>query len=318
MANDTGLRLVADVGGTHSRLAMYDPASDALRCRHDYRNADFNGMAAVIARWLEEIDEPRPAYCCIAIAAPPFDDQVEMLNLNWSFSINSLRETFGFTALRCINDFEGNAYALPHLSAQDLETLHIGKVGNSGKLAAVGPGTGLGGATFGLVNGNPVANACEPGHMSLAAATPLEQAIFAQLLKERPDVFAELLLSGPGIKVLYDSLAQVMGQSPESLSAEEISQRAADKTCGLCVETMETFCALLGSLCGDYVLAQGAYGGLYLCGGILPRMLPLLTQSTFHQRFVTKGNMTERLRDVPIHLVVSGRAGLIGAAHTPI
>jgi len=311
-------RLVGDIGGTHSRLALYDPTRNKLLSRYDYRNADFDGIAAVIETWLSELQQPRPTQACIAIAAPPFDDLVEMINLKWAFSIRELAQEFRFDAIRCINDFESNAYSLPHLTPEDLETLHAGQAGASGKLAAVGPGTGLGGATFGLVEGNPVANASEPGHMSLAPATALEQDVFALILKQRPDVYAELLLSGPGILMLYNTLARVVDETPEALDAAEISARAANGSCRLCVETMDMFCGLLGSLCGDYVLAQGAYGGLYLCGGILPQMLPLLTQSTFHQRFMTKGSLKPQLYAVPVHIVVSGRAGLIGAAHSPL
>lgn len=314
----TATRLVADIGGTNARLALFDPRDGSLRHRHDFENAEFDSLEAVIERWIAQLQEPAPTQACLAVAAPPFDDRVEMLNLNWTFSIAAVAQRFGFEAIRCINDFESNAYALPHLTAGDLETIHPGIAGATGKLAAVGPGTGLGGAAFGLVDGRPVASASEPGHMSLAAVTAVEQAAFGLLLKTHPDVYAELLLSGPGIVRLYETLAQVMGEEAPPLTAAQITARATDTDCELCAETMATFCALLGSLCGDYVLAQGAYGGLYLCGGILPRMLPLLTQSTFHTRFVTKGGMQAHLEDVPVYVVTSGAAGLLGAAHTPL
>lgn len=317
-STSTATRLVADIGGTNARLALFDPRDGSLRHRQDFENAHFESLEAVIERWLDQLQEPPPAQACLAVAAPPFDDKVEMLNLNWTFSISAIAARFNFDAIRCINDFESNAYALPYLTPTDLHTLHPGVAGATGKLAAVGPGTGLGGAAFGLVDGRPVASASEPGHMSLAAVTPVEQAVFSLLLKSHPDVYAELLLSGPGIVRLYETLAQVMGEQASPLSAAQITAHAAAADCELCVETMATFCALLGSLCGDYVLAQGAYGGLYLCGGIIPRMLPQLTQSAFHSRFVTKGGMRPHLEDVPVFAVTSGTAGLVGAAHAPL
>lgn len=311
-------RLVADVGGTNSRLALYDPANNSLRARRDYANENYDNLTDVIAQWLEDLPEAAPTLACLAIAAPPFDDEVIMGNLDWSFSIRETAARFKFDTLRVINDFEGNAYGLVHLEDDDIETLLPGKPGGSGKLAAVGPGTGLGGATFGLVAGQPVANACEPGSMSLSPATQMELELFRLLLKDHSDIYAELLLSGPGIPLLYHSIATLMGEQAEALTAEEISQRALSGSCGLCTQTMETFCALLGSACGDFVLAQGAYGGLYLCGGILPQIRPVLSGSSFTHRFAQKGIMQKHLADVPLHLIISGRAGLLGAAHAPL
>lgn len=311
-------RLVADVGGTNSRLALWDAAENTLRARQDYLNEDFTSFEQVLAAWIDGLNEPSPAQACIAIAAPPFDDQVTMPNIGWSFSISEVSTRFHLDQMRVINDFESNAYSLLHLSAEDITTLHQGKTGNSGKLAAVGPGTGLGGASVGLVAGQPTASACEPGHMSLAPATPLEMDLFSLLMKSHPVIYAELLLSGRGLPRLHQAMAEIMGESAQTLSAPEISRRALADECPLASQTMQTFCALLGSLCGDFVLAQGAYGGLYLCGGILPRILPLLASSSFLSRFSAKGEMQDYMVAVPIHVITSGRAGLIGAAHAPL
>ncbi|MFK7977358.1 MAG: glucokinase [Halioglobus sp.] len=311
-------RLVADVGGTNSRIALWDPALNELSNRCDYLNEDFESFNAVIAAWLAQLNEPAPEQACVAIAAPPFDDLVEMPSIDWSFSIRQTAKQFGFDDMRVINDFEANAYSLPHLSQNDIVTIHQGEAGSSGKLAAVGPGTGLGGAAFGLVAGRPTASACEPGHMSLAPATPMELELFSLLLKKHPVIYAELLLSGRGLPRLYAAVAEVMGEKAEVLGAPEISARAQTEEYPTCSQTMETFCALLGSICGDFVLAQGAYGGLYLCGGILPKMVALLSNSSFQTRFTAKGEMQEYLQAVPIHVITSGRAGLIGAAHTPL
>lgn len=311
-------RLVADVGGTHSRLALWDPASNTLRARQDYLNESFSGFEHIIATWVEGLAEPQPTHACIAIAAPPFEDRVEMPSIGWSFSITALSAQFGLELIRVINDFESNAYSLIHLSDEDITTIHQGASGSSGKLAAIGPGTGLGGAAFGLVAGQPTASACEPGHMSLAPATPLEMALFTQLMKQHPVIYAELLLSGRGLPRLYRAICAVMGETAEDVSAPEISQKALADQCARCVQTMQTFCGLLGSVCGDFVLAQGAYGGLYLCGGILPQILPLLSNSTFLSRFSAKGEMQDYMTAVPVHVITSGRAGLLGAAHTPL
>jgi len=311
-------RLVADIGGTHTRLAVFDPGSNDLRARRTYRNRDYGQLADLVADWLRDLAGPHPVDACLAVAAPPpFDDRVRMVNMDWSFSLRELADRFGFARLHCINDFQANAYALPHLDAGDLVTLHRGDPGAAGKLATVGPGTGLGGATLEMSGPAPVACASEPGHMGLAPATELELALFAHLLPRYGEVYAELLLSGPGLSRLYRALAAVRGGPAEDLAPEEISTRALAGQCGLCTEALHTFCALLGSVCGDFVLANGAYGGLYLAGGIVPHILEFLRTSTFIPRFRAKGEMSGHLARVPLHVITGTSTGLLGAAHAP-
>ena len=311
-------RLVADMGGTNTRLALFDPLANELRSLSHYINRDYGQPEDIIAAWLNALREPRPTACCLAVAAPPFDDRITMLNIDWSFSCREMAERFEFSALRCINDFEANAHALPHLADHDLTTLYCGKRSASGKLATIGAGTGLGGATLTLTEGAPIAGASEPGYMGLAAATDVELELFRHLLKQYGEIYAELLLSGPGLQRLYQSLADIQGQNPPSLAPEAISARALTGQCELCTLTLNTFCALLGSISGDYVLANGAYGGLYLAGGFLPDMIPFLQNSTFVQRFQNKGKMRDHLADVPLYSISSAVTGLLGAAHAPL
>ncbi len=311
-------RLVADVGGTNTRLALFDPAADELRALVTYDNCDHQQLEDIITHWLQALDEPAPITCCIAAAAPPADDRVVMVNINWSFSCRDLARRFGFATLGWINDFQGIAHALPHLGGADRQLLHAGHPKAQGKLAAMGPGTGLGGATLEIVAGTPLACACEPGHMGLAAATALELEIARLLLPRHGEIHAELLVSGPGLQRLYHTLAQIRGKTPDQLIPAEISRRALQNQDELCVLTLNTFCALLGSVCGDFVLAGGAYGGLYLAGGIIPRMIPFLRASNFAQRFRTKGRMSDHLASVPLYAITAAQPGLIGAAHAPL
>ncbi len=312
-------RLVADVGGTHTRLALFDPLTQELRAQRGYMNRDHGQFEDIIDAWLADLAEPPPKDCCLAVAAPPpFDDRVTMLNIDWSFSLHNLAERFGFSRLRCINDFEGNAYALPHLSDQNLTTLHPGTVAGKGKLATIGPGTGLGGATLDMAAAVPTACASEPGHMGLAPATELELALFGHLQARYGEVYAELLLSGPGLQRLCQSLAAIRGQEIPAFTPQEISARALADQCELCTLALNTFCALLGSISGDFVLANGAYGGLYLAGGVIPRMIEFLQASPFVRRFQAKGKMRNHLARVPLYIITGETAGLLGAAHAPL
>ena len=312
-------RLVADVGGTNTRLALFDPVADEFRALAVFINREHQRLEDIIRSWLESLAEPAPTSCCIAVAAPPSADRVTMVNMDWSFSCRELAAHFGFAQLRQLNDFESNAYALPHLCAGDRELLHPGiRDGSDGKLATMGPGTGLGGATLEMIAGAPHASACEPGHMGLAPATELELELLRLLLPRHGEIHAEFLVSGPGLQRLYLALAEIRDEAVAHRTPADITNRALQLQDELCALALHTFCGLLGSVCGDFVLANGAYAGLYLAGGIIPRMIPFLQQSTFTQRFRGKGAMCEHLDAVPLYAITTAQPGLIGAAYAPL
>jgi glucokinase len=308
---------VGDIGGTNTRLALFDAETHSLRHIQPYINREFEGLGSVIDAWIDTLADPVPTACCLAVAAPPFDDIVSMLNMDWSFSISGLAKQFGFTRMRCINDFEGNAFALPHLRDSDRVVLRSTPEPVCRKLAVVGPGTGLGGATLEFFGDTPVAHASEPGHISLGPGTREELAVFELLLAERGDVYAELLLCGPGLLRIYQTLGKVRGETIDNLTPAEVLKLGANDESALAKDALAMFCALLGSLCGDYVLATGSYGGLYLAGGILPRMVPFLEASDFRQRFDSKGEMRPHLVKVPLYAITNNTTGLVGAAHAP-
>ena len=313
-----GTRLVADIGGTNSRLALFDGATQALRSQRNYQNSDFPDFEAVVARWLDELAEPAPEQCCLAIAAPPFEDRVDMLNIDWSFSLQALASRFGFRSIQGINDFVGNAYALPHLGNEDLAVLRAAPGAAGTRLATMGPGTGLGGCVLTRTAGQAIACHSEPGHMGLAAANQLEIDLFRAVLGGPGEIYAEYLLSGDGLLRLYRAMAEVRGEQATATSPADVSERALARECELSVATLDTFCALLGSVCGDFVLANGAFGGLYLAGGILPRILDILAAGPFLDRLRSKGKMAAHLDKVPVYVIVTDRAGLLGAGHAPM
>jgi glucokinase len=314
----TADRMVGDIGGTNTRLALFDAHAKQLRFQRNYRNRDYGSLADIILAWRRDLGDKLPEEACLAVAAPPFDDEVRLLNIDWRFSPRELAKQFGFSQFGCINDFEGNAYALPHLGAHELVTLQAGKPALHGRLATLGPGTGLGGATLDTRGPEPLACASEPGHMGLAPATALEFALFERLRGENGEIYAERLLSGPGLLCLYLVLARERRVDATLQEPEAISAKGLRGECTLCAEALELFCGLLGSACGDFVLANGAYGGLYLAGGILPTMTDFLRKSTFSRRFAAKGKMKKHLSDVPLYLVCGDSIGLVGAAHAPI
>ena len=241
-----------------------------------------------------------------------------MVNIDWSFSLSELQERYGLEAFRWLNDFQANAHALPHLAADDLEVLRAGQSADGARLATMGPGTGLGGATLEWVDGVPRACDSEPGHTGLSPANELELEIFRLLVPRHGEMYAEFLVSGAGLERLYRALSEIRGNAPELLTAAEVSARGLAGSDAACVQALETFCALLGSACGDFVLSKGAYGGLYLAGGIVPRMLPFLKASSFEQRFRDKGEMGPHLDQIPLYAITTPHPGLLGAAHAPL
>jgi glucokinase len=154
--------------------------------------------------------------------------------------------------------------------------------------------------------------------MGLAPATALELELFRFLQPRYGEIYAEWLVSGPGLQRLYEALAAIQGQDRQALCSEEISAKAVAGHCQLCTLTLNTFCALLGSISGDFVLANGAYGGLYLAGGFIPRMIGFLQASPFVQRFQEKGKMRDHLSRVPLYVISGETTGLLGAAHAPL
>ncbi len=309
-------RLVADVGGTNTRLAAFNPDTGGLESVAYYTNRDFNAFEDVIALWLQG-QAAHPAEACLAIAAPPTGDRVDMINMDWSFSLSGLAERFGFTRLGFLNDFEANAYALPHLAEEELAPLKTGERGAQ-VFAVVGPGTGLGGSALIRGAAGDIARACEPGHVGLSPADALELELFSLLLARHRDLYAELLLSGPGLARLYRAMATLRGTTAQDLEPSEVSRRALAGQCATCEAALDTFCALLGSFCADFVLCNGAYGGLYLAGGIAPAIRPVLERGAFNRRFEEKGLMTALLEKVPRYIITGTTTGLTGAAHAPL
>ncbi|PLW83564.1 glucokinase [Kineobactrum sediminis] len=321
MTNATlATRLVADVGGTNTRLALYDYDSHQLRAIQSYTNRDEGSFETIIGNWLQDLDEPAPEDACIAVAAPPDGDRVVMSNMDWSISRQDLATQFGFNRIRVINDFESNAYALPHLGAESLSLIHRGEPSASDcpRLATIGPGTGLGGAVLQKAGGVWDAIACEPGHMALAPVGSAELEIWRVLSKQHPRIYTELLVSGPGLVHLYGALAEVQGIDSSINSPEEISRRGVQYEDQVCVDTLALFCRLLGTACADFVLANGSYGGLYLAGGILPRMLDFFAASGFPDRFIDRGPVAAQLERMPINVVTHSFQGLLGAGNAPL
>ncbi len=312
------LRLVADIGGTNTRIALYDESTDNFLHRSDYINADFQQLSDLLSVWSTSLDGLHATKACIAIAAPMTGDKIAMVNCSWSFRRQDIARQLGVESVTWLNDFESNAYALPYLLHPALSCLQNANSEPGPVLATVGPGTGLGGATLDRRQTPFQVRSGEPGHMGLSPGNASELAVFTLLLQRFDNIYGELLLSGPGLVRLYRALCESQEVAPTAETPEQISSAALNGEDPLCREAAMMFCNLLGSACGDFVLANGAYGGLYIAGGIVPKILPLVQESGFLGRFRQKGAMEKHLAQVPVYAITGADTGLLGAAHATL
>ncbi|MFD9945002.1 glucokinase [Nonomuraea sp. NPDC059023] len=301
--------LVADVGGTNARFGLVTAPGEAPSHVAVLAGADHASLPDAVAAYLaDHAGGVRPGAACVAVAGPIGGDSYQLTNLPWSGSVRDL----GVPYAVLLNDFEALAVSLPHLGADDLADLG-GPVPGDGIKAVLGPGTGLGVA--GLVPADhgwiPVPG--EGGHVSVPVHDEREQEIVAALRAQGlRHVEAEHVLSGPGLARLYRALALVNGAAPEDgLSAAEIVARAGDP---LCAETVDVFCAMLGTFAGNVALTLGARGGVYIGGGVLPRIVERVRASAFRRRFAASPSMSGYLSSIATTLIVAPQPALTGAA----
>lgn len=306
--------LVADIGGTHIRLGLAEPdrrvgREVTLNC------ADFAEPAAAAAEYLSALPAAdRPDKAVFAVASPVVGDRIAMTNHVWDFSIEETRQRLQLSELRVINDFTALALALPWLEPGDLRSIHPGERRPGEPMALLGPGTGLGVSGLIPVRGRWWPLSSEGGHRDLAPTTEREW-LTLQLLRRRFEhVSAERVLSGPGLVNLYEVLCELDGGCPKRLEPRDVERRARASPDGPEAEALRLFSGWLGAVAGDLALTLGARGGVFLAGGILPKMGPLFDERVFRDRFVAKGRFRDYLEAIPVDLVVHRTAALLGAA----
>jgi glucokinase len=314
MSNDFSTRLLGDVGGTHARFAWQSEPGVSPTLGAVYRCASHSSIAAAIEHYLLDHQLGAPRDCAIGIATPVIGDFVKMTNNDWSFSIAALKAQFGFARLVVINDFTALALALPALGPGDLCSVGSGAAIEGAPKALLGAGTGLG--VSGLIQdagGRWVPIAGEGGHVTLAAHDDQEAAIIAYLRAKFGHVSAERVLSGPGLVNLHEALAGLSGLVQARLQPADVLANAAQDA--LCAQAVAIFCAFLGSTAGDLALTLGSRGGVYIGGGIAPRILPQLQASRFRERFEAKGRFQSYLAAIPTAVVVTAQSpALLGVS----
>jgi glucokinase len=305
-------RLLADIGGTNARFAL-ETAPRQFEGIAVYSCADYASLRVAMQTYLasavaKAVHPGIVRHAAIAIANPVDGDAVRMTNHHWSFSIAALRDDLGLERILVVNDFTALAMALPHLSAAQRVQIGPGAPQEGKPIGLIGPGTGLGVSGLIPVGERWIPLASEGGHATFAPGNEVEAGILQFLWREYGHVSAERLLSGTGLELIYRAL------SGQTLGAADITRRALDGTCADCAKTVECFCSVLGTVAGNVALTLGATGGVYIGGGIVPRLGELFSQSPFRTRFEAKGRLSGYLARIPTYLITEEYPAFLGVS----
>lgn len=300
--------LAGDIGGTNTRLALVDGDPRAPEGFEIYPSAAHSSLEEIVSAFLAT-HPATPAAAAFAIAGPVRDGRVQVTNLAWSVDGKSLASALGLDRVLLLNDLEANAWGLAALDADDFHVLNRGRPGATGNAAVCSAGTGLGEAGLYWDGAKHHPFACEGGHTDFAPLTKQEEGLREFLAAQYDHVSYERVCSGPGLVNIYSYLAGSC-----SLDAPEISQRALDGTDETAVAALDMFVGIYGAESGNLALKLMATGGVYLGGGIAPRILVKLEDGSFMRTFTAKGRFAELLAGIPVRVILNDRTALMGAA----
>jgi glucokinase len=312
--NALELCLIGDVGATNARFALVQPDGTTTAARI-YPLNDYPSLTGAITAYLvEESPFARPGQAVLAVASPITGDQVTLTNHPWTFSIEAVRKHFGLRRFRVINDFAANAVAIPHLADSDRLQIGPGSPVAVAPIGLIGPGTGLGVSALVPLPGGWTPIEGEGGHVTMAPADVQESAVLELMRRRYDHISAERVLSGPGLVNLYNVHCELAAVPAAPFTPPQIADpriwgedpRARDAT--------EMFCAMLGTVAGNLALTLGARGGVYIAGGIVPKLGTVFAKSGFRTRFEAKGRFRSYLAAIPTYVIMRPLPALLGAA----
>ena len=308
--------LVGDVGGTNARFAIARMVGGrpVLEHHESFRGADHPTFLAGVKAFIDGC-AVKPTGGVIAVAGPVTDGEIDLTNSPWRVSEAEL-QTLGLDPIRLINDFEALAWGAPAVPVDELASLGGPDEGDpDATLAVLGPGTGFGVSALARdAGGHAVAMPSEGGHACFAPGDAVEDEILRILRRRYDRVSIERLICGPGLLNLHRALAEIDGRGSHIDDPALITAAALENPNSPCGATLARFCAILGCVAGDIALTTGARGGVYIAGGIAPRILPFLKASPFRERFERKGRFQDYMAAIPTHVILHRHAALLGAA----
>lgn len=316
--------LVGDIGGTSARLGIVDIDAKAVRLIEQRRFAsrDFDGLAPIVQAFLTGVEDV-PDRACFAIACPVIDGKCSTTNLSWEIDVRALSDRIGIPRTDIINDLHAVGHGVQRLTPQDLVTLQAGEPQARGVVGVIGAGTGLGEAFVTWNNDAYLVHSSEGGHVSFAAQNELECRLRNWLASTVGHVSYEHIVSGPGLVRIYEFLveggeadeqAHVRVEMERDDPATVISRHALAHTDPLCERALDVFATAYGAQAGNLALTVMATGGVFVAGGIAPRIVPKLRDGAFMTAFRDKGRLSDVLARVPVKIITNPHVGLIGAA----
>jgi glucokinase len=318
--------LAGDVGGTKVHLALYSFEHAQLVHVRDERFPahEYSGLQEIVQRFLAESSNPEITAACFGVPGPVRGGRLRLTNLPWVLDARELSAGLNITHLFLINDLEANGYGIPELTPDQILTLNQGDPAGVGNRALVSAGTGLGEGVLVWNGKTHVPMASEGGHSDFAARNPLEMELFTWLTQKlNGRVSYERVISGPGLTNIYTFLRDEKGMEEpawltQRMQTEDpnaiIGEAGEAGTSELCSKALEMFAASYGAEAGNMVLTVLATGGMYIGGGIAPKMLKTMQSGVFMQAFADKGRLSELLVHTPVHIILESRAALMGAA----
>jgi glucokinase len=328
--------LAGDIGGTKTNLALFKDKEDLHSPMHEakFPSADYATLAALVHDFLSQRDLTGIPIerAVFGVAGPVVAGKAKATNLPWNIEESQLEQALNIPAVTLLNDLAAMATAIPLLTRADLFTLNEGKPARHGTLAVVAPGTGLGEATLTWDGEHYRVHPSEGGHADFAPTNSFEIGLLVYMLERMPHVSYEQVCSGIGLPNIYaylkdsalfhepvwlaEELAKVKDQTPIIVNAAkgELPGQALSEPVDICQSVLRTFVSILGAESGNMALKALATGGVYLSGGIPPRILPFLQEGEFLQSFKNKGRFADMLAGFPVHVILNPNVGLMGAA----
>lgn len=318
------LVLAGDIGGTKTNLALFSPNKErpVLWVRESYSSREASSLEELVEVFLTQHPET-VSLACFGIAGPVTKGSVKTTNLPWVISERTLKDRFTWKKVRLMNDLAATAMSIAALEQSEVFDLNPGKPDPEGAIGLVAPGTGLGMGLFVFVKGKRYPLPSEGGHVDFAPKDMLEIEMLKHLLGKMAHVSVERLVSGPGLFTIYSWLKEYRGHTePKWLqemfklkdASQVISEAALSEKEPLCAESLGMFVSVLGSVAGNLALTGMTTGGIYLAGGICPKILPKLTEAGFMKAFTAKGRFEEFLSGIPVRVILNDKAALLGAA----
>ncbi|CAG9296532.1 glucokinase [Celerinatantimonas diazotrophica] len=305
--------LIADVGGTNIRLGVIDYQSGEIRHIIKYRCSEFPGIEDAIRSYLNEVDE-KLQEACIAIACPTGGDWIAMTNHSWAFSRSETKRNLGLESFNVINDFTANAMSIPTLSDKQKIQIGGGPADPLSPISVYGPGTGLGVAHLVNHQGRYIPISCEGGHADFSPISELEVELLSFLKGRFGRVSNERILSGPGLANIYEALCHIHQQPVQQYQPADVSAKGLSGEDSVCRQALAMFCQMMGSFGGNLALTLGAFGGVYIAGGVVGNFVDYFIASDFRNRFEEKGRFSRYCGKIPVYLITAEQPGLQGAA----